>query len=138
MEMFEKRNNDFMAIVERLMKESAARKRPLPVPAAVRKALKEPAPRFYLTREHVWKKLLERRRKRLPPREKPHRRRMWDEIEQALEARRKKHPHEDEWWALDHVLECHRPSGFFLTEDYARRLVYRGIRNRKNANTTHS
>lgn len=130
MEMFDKRNDDFMAIVNRLMKEGAATKTPLPMGMAVKKALKEPAPKFYLTREHVWKKLLERRRHRVPPKEKPHRRQMWEEIEQALASRLKEKPNEDEWWALDYVLAHHHPSSFFLTEEYARRLVYRQMRHR--------
>ena len=101
-----------------------------PMGMAVKKALKEPAPKFYLTREHVWKKLLERRRHRVPPKEKPHRRQMWEEIEQALASRLKEKPNEDEWWALDYVLAHHHPSSFFLTEEYARRLVYRQMRHR--------
>ena len=134
MEMFDKRNSDFMAVVEKMMREGAVANRPLTMGMAVRKALSGPAPKFYLTREHVWKKLLERRKMRVPPREKPHRRRMWEEIEQALRKRLEERPGESEWWALDHVLAHHRPSGFFITEEYARRLAYRAIHGQRERN----
>lgn len=129
MENFQKRNEDFFKVVCRISQEGAAGRRRASIPFAVRKALQEPAPSFYLTREHVWKQLHERQR-RLPPHEKPHRRRMWDEIEGALRQRMRQAPREQPWEALDHVLAHHRPSGFFITEDYARKLVYRMMRNR--------
>lgn len=130
MENFEKRNSDFFAAVCRIQAEGVAGKRGLSLPFAVKKALSQPAPSFYLTREHVWKQLHERKR-RLPPREKPHRRRMWDEIEEALRQRIAGHPREGAWEALDYVLTCHRPSGFFLTEEYAIKLAYRMMRKRR-------
>lgn len=126
MENFSKRNEDFFNVVCAIQREGAAG-RPVSLPFAVRRAINTPAPSFYLTREHVWKQLRERRR-RLPPGEKPHRRRMWDEIGQALKARLMARPDEEPWVALDHVLANHRPSGFFITEEYARKLVYRMMR----------
>lgn len=124
MENFQKRNEDFFKVVCRIRREGAAGRRGASMPFAVRMALREPAPSFYLTREHVWKQLRQRRH-RLPPREKPHRRRMWLEIENALQQRLRQAPKEHPWEALDHVLAHHRPSGFFITEEYARKLVYR-------------
>lgn len=128
MENIERRNEDFFAAVCRVQQEGTMGRR-LSMPFAVKRALREPAPSFYLTREHVWKRLKERRR-RLPPHEKPHRRRMWEEIEAALRLRMEEHPREDAWEALDYVLECHHPSGFFITEEYAVKLVYRMARGR--------
>lgn len=127
MENIGKRNEDFFAAVCRVQQEGGIGKRRLSLPFAVKKALQQPAPSFYLTREHVWKQLQERRR-RLPPREKPHRRRMWDEIGEALRKRMDEHPREDAWVALEYVLECYRPSGFFITEEYAVKLAYRMAR----------
>ena len=126
MENFNKRNEDFFNVVCEIQREGIAG-RPVSTPFAVKKAINRQAPSFYLTREHVWKQLHERRR-RLPPKEKPHRRRMWDEIGRALNARLREHPGEDPWVALDHVLANHRPSGFFITEEYARKLIYRMMR----------
>lgn len=129
MENFHKRNEDFFKVVCRISGEGAPGKRHVSMPFAIRKALEQPAPSFYLTREHVWKQLHERRR-RLPPHEKPHRRRMWDEIEAALRQRQQQAPREHPWEALDHVLTHHHPSGFFITEEYARKLVYRMMKTR--------
>ena len=126
MENFNKRNEDFFNVVCKIQREGVAG-RPVSVHYAVRKAIGREAPAFYPTREHVWKRLHERRR-RLPPKEKPHRRRMWEEIESALKTRIAQHTGEDAWVALDHVLAHHRPSGFFITEEYARKLVYRMMR----------
>jgi len=130
MENFQKRNEDFFKVVCRIQREGAAGRRTMSMPFAVKKALQEPAPSFYLTREHVWKQLHERRRRK-PPHEKPHRSRMWDEIEKALRQRMRNAPGEDPWIALDHVLTHHHPSGFFISEEYARKLVYRMVRNGK-------
>ena len=126
MENFNKRNADFLNVVNKIQRDGVAG-RPATVNYAIRTAINTEAPSFYLTREHVWKRLHERRR-RLPPREKPHRRRMWEEIETALRNRLAHHPSEEPWVALDHVLANHRPSGFFITEEYARKLVYRLMR----------
>lgn len=126
MENFSKRNEDFFNVVNKIQREGVAGK-PVSTHFAVRTAINHPAPSFYLTREHVWKRLQERRR-RLPPKEKPHRRRMWEEIETALKNRMADRPGEEAWVALDHVLTNHRPSGFFITEEYARKLVYRMMR----------
>lgn len=128
MENFNKRNEDFLNVVRQIQREGIGG-RPVSVQFAVRKAINTPAPSFYLTREHVWKRLHERRR-RLPPKEKPHRRRMWDEISEAMQTRMAHCPSEEAWVALDYVLACHRPSGFFITEEYARKLVYRMMRKR--------
>jgi hypothetical protein len=124
MENIRKRNEDFFSAVCRNLNEGALGRSTTSLHYAVKKTLTGGAPSFYLTREHVWKQLQERRR-RLPPREKPHRRRMWDELGEALHRRRSSHPHEDAWISLDYVLSCYHPSGFFLTEPYAMRLVYR-------------
>ena len=85
-------------------------------------AINSGAPSFYITRDYAWKKLHERRRS-VPPREKPHRRAMWEELEEAYERCRREHPEMDGWMALDMVLTHHNPSGFFLSEEYAWRLV---------------
>ena len=66
----------------------------------------------YLTREHAWKQLLERRHRRIPPHEKPHRSAMWAELEAALQRRLKQAQGEEPWVALDHVLANYRPSRF--------------------------
>lgn len=128
MENYEERNADFLRSVRQWQEKGRAiTGRPFSVGTAVKKALTGGAPRFYLTREHVWKKMRERRR-RLPPREKPHRRAMWSEIEAALERRQREAPRESRWEALDYVLNCHHPSGFFISEPYALRLVYEGLK----------
>ncbi len=134
MENYQERNADFLRSVREWQERGRALTgRPLSVRTAVRKALNGGAPRFYITREHVWKKMCERRR-RLPPREKPHRRAMWDEIAMALERRQKDVPCESRWEALDYVLCRHHPSGFFITEPYALRLVYAEMRKRDSNN----
>ena len=51
-----------------------------------------------------------------------------DEIGEALRKRMDEHPREDAWVALEYVLECYRPSGFFITEEYAVKLAYRMAR----------
>ena len=130
MENYQERNADFLRSVRQWQERGRALTgRPLSMRTAVRKALYGGAPRFYITREHVWKKMRERRR-RLPPAEKPHRRAMWDEIERALESRQRHMPDESRWEALDYVLCCHNPSGLFITEPYALRLVYNEMRKR--------
>ena len=94
MENYQERNADFLRSVRQWQERGRALTgRPLSMRTAVRKALYGGAPRFYITREHVWKKMRERRR-RLPPAEKPHRRAMWDEIERALESRQRHMPDE--------------------------------------------
>ncbi len=130
MENFEKRNEDFFKLVCRLQAQGCPGKRSTSLQWAVKRALQEPAPSFYLTREHVWKQL-QRRKRRLPPREKPHRRQMWEEIERRLLERLREKPREDAWVALDHVLSETRASSFFLTEEYARRLVYGMLQQRR-------
>ncbi len=131
MENYEERNADFLESVQRWQEKGREMTgRPFSVGTAVKKALTGGAPRFYLTREHVWKKMRERRH-RLPPREKSYRRAMWSEIEAALERRQREHPRESRWEALDYVLCHHHPSGFFISEPYALRLVYRGIRSKE-------
>ena len=128
MENYEERNADFLKSVRRWQEKGREiTGRPFSVGTAVRKALTGGAPRFYLTREHVWKKMRERRQ-RLPPREKPYRRAMWSEIEAALDRRMREAPRESRWEALDYVLTRHSPSGFFISEPYAMRLVYRQIK----------
>lgn len=132
MENYEERNADFLKSVRQWQEKGRELTgRPFSIGTAVRKALTGGAPRFYLTREHVWKKMRERRR-RLPPREKPYRRAMWSEIEEALATRQRHMPRESRWEALDYVLNCHSPSGFFISEPYARRLVYREIRRKRS------
>lgn len=130
MENFEKRNEDFFKLVCRMQAEGCPGRSSTSLQWAVRRALQEPAPSFYLTREHVWKQL-QRRKRRLPPREKPHRRQMWEEIERGLRERLREKPREDAWVALDHVLTETRPSGFFLTEEYALKLVYNMLQQRR-------
>ena len=49
-------------------------------------------------------------------------------VEAALKRRLEEHPREDAWVALEYVLECYRPSGFFITEEYAVKLAYRMAR----------
>ncbi len=139
MENYEKRNADIVESVLRWQKKgNEFSGRRLSVEAAVRKALEEGAPRFYLTREHVWKRLHERRRC-LPPREKPHRRAMWEEMAAALAERQRQKPGESAWESLDYVLERVKPSSYFITEEYAMKLVKRelgarrGQRGRKGA-----
>lgn len=137
MENFEQRNADFLKAVEQWRRcpsatggaKSAERRRgsAASLPFAVKKALTGGAPRFYVTREHAWKMMRERRH-RLPPNEKPHRRAMWNEIADALNERQRAVPRESRWEALDHVLVNHRPSGFFLTEEYALRLARRNLK----------
>ena len=134
MENYQERNADFLKSVQEWQERGKALTgRPLSVRTAVRKALEGGAPRFSITREHVWKKMRERRR-RLPPAEKPHRRAMWEEISQALEERQRQVPGESRWEALDYVLCRHSPSGFFITEPYALRLVYNEMRKRDTNN----
>lgn len=138
MENYRERNADFMASVKHWQERGKELTgRPLSLKTAVRKALAGGAPRFYITREHVWKKMRERRR-RLPPAEKPHRRAMWEEIERALDHRQREHPREGRWEALDYVLTRHAPSGFFITEDYAMRLAYREIKSKTDTNNPKS
>lgn len=122
-ENFERRNEDFYRAVEDFQRKGCTGRRRLSRGCAVRRALTSQAPSFYLTREHAWKQLLQRRRSRIPPREKPHRSAMWAELERALKRRLEQVPGEDPWVALDHVLTHYRPSRFFLSEDYALRLV---------------
>lgn len=129
-ENFEKRNEDFYQAVTRIQNMGCPGRRRVSVGCAVRRALLSEAPSFYLKREHVWKRLLERRKRRIPPREKPHRAAMWQELERALACRLADKPKENEWEALDHVLAHYRPSRFFLTEEYAVRLV-RNIEKKK-------
>lgn len=131
MENYQKRNNDFMESVRQWQERGKTLTgRPLSMKTAVRKALNGGAPSFYLTRDHVWKKMRERR-KGLPPAEKPHRKAMWDEIERALAERQKDAPKETRWESLDYVLNCHSPSGYFITERYAMRLAYKEIKMKK-------
>lgn len=132
MEKINERNADILRSVERWQtRGNSATGRKLSLECAVRCALREGAPRFYLKREHVWKRLHERRR-RLPPHEKPHRRKMWQELEQALEQRLQERPGEGAWEALDYVLECVKPSSYFITEHYALKLVQRQMRSKHN------
>lgn len=131
MEKYRERNADIMESVRRWQSRgNSITGRCLSLEAAVKRALEEGAPRFYLKREHVWKRLHERRHHRVPPHEKPHRRRMWQELEQALEKRQRERPGEGAWEALDYVLEYVRPSGYFITENYALRLVRREMRHK--------
>jgi len=132
MENFEKRNRDFYAVVCRLQREGCPGKRSLSIEAAIRRAINSEAPRFYITREHAFKRLRERRRHRIPPHEKPHRRQMWQELDGALRKRMEARPASDEWVVLDEVLATYRPSGFFITEAYAKRLVYKMMNKRIN------
>lgn len=137
MENFEQRNADFLKAVEQWRHCPSAtggargteqgRSSVASLPFAVKKALNGGAPRFYVTREHAWKMMRERRH-RLPPAEKPHRRAMWNEIALALEERQRRVPRESRWEALDYVLHNHQPSSFFLTEEYALRLARRGMK----------
>lgn len=129
MEKYRERNADIVESVLRWQTAGDnATGRQLSLEKALKRALDEGAPRFYLTRDHVWKRLNERRRRRVPPHEKPHRRRMWAELEQALDERRKQCPWEGAWESLDYVLEHVRPSGYFITEKYALKLVQRELR----------
>ena len=135
-ENFERRNEDFYQAVEKFQRKGCPGRRRLSTGCAVRRAIHSQAPSFYLTREHAWKQRLERRHRRIPPHEKPHRSAMWAELEAALQRRLKQAQGEEPWVALDHVLANYRPSRFFISEDYALKLVGHIERHRRKHTTT--
>jgi len=53
---------------------------------------------------------------------------MWQELEKVLTERMGNRPLSDEWVVLDEVLATHRPSGFFMSEAYAKKLVYKMLK----------
>lgn len=132
-ENYEKRNEDFYKVVTEMQRKGSPGRRRASVGYAIRKALQSEAPSFYLSREHVWRQL-HRRKRHMPPTEKPHRRAMWNEIERALDQRLSERKDEEPWVALDYVLAHHRPSRFFISEAYAIKLVMRLEREQKTTN----
>lgn len=117
----EKRNRDFVNSVEAVLNSGGK----VSVDYAVRQALKSAPGGFYLSRDYAYRALHARRARRLPPRENNRRRQMWEELDKALEERRRIKPRESEWEALDWVLDHHRPTGYFLDEEYAKKLYNR-------------
>lgn len=55
-------------------------------------------------------------------------RRMWQELAQKVDRRMDRHPGEDDFTALEHVLANESPSRYFLTPAYAEKLFYRRLR----------
>lgn len=124
------RAGDFIAAFERLWRQLSG-ERPVSEEFAIGEALRMPAGRFYVCRNHAYKMLLLRRHGHLPPGEKPHRRAMWDEMERALAERCRVAPRETEWEALDWIIANYRPSSFFIAPSYARRLCLAWLREEK-------
>jgi hypothetical protein len=129
LENFKKRNEDFYHAVRAIQCHGIAGRRSASLGFAIRCALHSEAASFYITREYAYKQL-HARRHRVPPREKSHRAAMWEEMEREVQRRMALHPDEDEWVALDYVLTCYRPSRFFISEDYAKKLMGRITRQR--------
>ena len=124
------RSGDLIAALMRLWR-SLNGERPVSVDFVADEALRIPAGRFYVSRNYAYKMLLNRRHGRIPAREKPHRRAMWDEMEHALADRLSAAPGESEWEALDWVISNYRPSSFFIAPSYARRICLAWIRDAK-------
>lgn len=49
-------------------------------------------------------------------------------LKKVLTERMGNRPLADEWVVLDEVLATHRPSGFFMSEAYAKKLVYKMLK----------
>ncbi len=124
-----RRSRDLYELAVRTFNEGNEGCRHMSWQSAVSRAVNSRAPEFYLDREYALRKLAQRR-SRPNPAEKPHRRRMWEELQEAVDSRRQHHPAEPYWASVDYVLAHYRPSGFFLTERYAFRLVD-GIRRKR-------
>ncbi len=59
---------------------------------------------------------------------------MWEELVAKADRRMAEHPGEDDFTAIDHILDNDAPSRYFLTPVYAEKLFYRRFsRKRKTA-----
>lgn len=120
MNQFNQRNEDFCNVVATMLRRPEVRT----VKTAIRLALLERPRSLYVSPATILSRVGERRH-RLPPREKPHRAKMWQEITDFYNARRNQCPGEPCEASAEWVADKCRPSAFFLTEEYATKLYIR-------------
>ena len=50
---------------------------------------------------------------------------LWDELSSRVDSRMERHPEEDDFMAIDHILSYEAPSRYYITPLYAEKLFYR-------------
>lgn len=105
-------------------------RRTITVREAVEAALAERPSGYGLTTEYALRRYRSLRRGSFRPASAENAA-LWAELSAKVEERMRRHPGEDDFQALEHILSYDAPGRYYLTADYAEKLFYRRRRERR-------
>lgn len=113
-------------IINRIMAEADP---PVTIRQAARLAVETTPPGYGLSTEYAFRRYRALCRGQLLE-ANPLKQQLWHELAERVRERRRLHPDEDDFRAIDHIISYEAPSSWFVTPLYAEKLYYRRRRRR--------